>query len=131
MKCFAFIVVMISMIQLKFGEASNRDDLVQANEDLTSLIKDQAATIQRLRERLDEFNAIESSTQKSNSNPRIITRSDWLAQPPKGELSNLSLPVKRVIITHTGTESCDNQVRKLFLKLNCRFLSIFLRLLAL
>lgn len=107
MKHFIFLAALISLVQLKLGDASNCDDLVQANEDLTSLVKDQAATIKRLRERLDEVNAIDSSTQKSI---RIITRDEWLAQPAKAELSNLSLPVKKVIIAHTATESCDNQV---------------------
>lgn len=112
MKYFVFVAVLISMIQLKFCEASDCNDLQQANEDLVSLVKDQAATIKRLRERLDEINAIDggsSSTRKSISELRIITRDEWLAQSPKRELSNLSLPVKRVIIAHTGTENCDNQ----------------------
>lgn len=42
---------------------------------------------------------------------RIISRDEWLAQPPNNELDNLVLPVKRVIITHTATEPCDTQVR--------------------
>lgn len=41
---------------------------------------------------------------------RIISRDEWLAQPPKQDLTPLVLPAKRVVITHTATESCDTQV---------------------
>ena len=41
---------------------------------------------------------------------RLISRDEWLAQPPNNELTDLVLPAKRVIITHTATEPCDTQV---------------------
>lgn len=40
---------------------------------------------------------------------RFVSRSQWLAQPPEGNLSNLELPAKRVIIAHTATEDCLTQ----------------------
>lgn len=40
---------------------------------------------------------------------RIVTRNEWLAQPPKEVLTPLKLPVNRVIIAHTATEGCTTQ----------------------
>lgn len=40
---------------------------------------------------------------------RIVTRNEWLAQPPREELDNLKLPVHKVIIAHTATEGCTTQ----------------------
>lgn len=43
-------------------------------------------------------------------NPNVlnmIPRSKWLAQPPNSELNKLDLPVNRVIIIHTATETCE------------------------
>nr|XP_019562444.2 peptidoglycan-recognition protein LC-like isoform X5 [Aedes albopictus] len=40
---------------------------------------------------------------------RIVTRNEWLAQPPKENLTRLKLPVNRVIIAHTATENCQTQ----------------------
>lgn len=37
----------------------------------------------------------------------MIPRSKWLAQPPNKNLSTLDLPVSRVIIIHTATETCE------------------------
>lgn len=41
---------------------------------------------------------------------RVVSRSDWIAQPPEHELEPLKLPVARVIIAHTATENCSAQV---------------------
>ncbi|XP_055623049.1 peptidoglycan-recognition protein LC-like [Toxorhynchites rutilus septentrionalis] len=40
---------------------------------------------------------------------RIVTRNEWLASPPKEELTPLTLPVSKVIIAHTATEGCTTQ----------------------
>lgn len=40
----------------------------------------------------------------------MISRDEWLAQPANNELAELILPVNRIIITHTATESCETQV---------------------
>ncbi|XP_045784704.1 peptidoglycan-recognition protein LC-like isoform X2 [Maniola jurtina] len=40
---------------------------------------------------------------------RIVSRTDWLAQPVEGELDKLVQPVPWVIITHTATENCHTQ----------------------
>uniref|UniRef100_A0A8W7NGA1 Peptidoglycan recognition protein long class n=1 Tax=Anopheles atroparvus TaxID=41427 RepID=A0A8W7NGA1_ANOAO len=40
---------------------------------------------------------------------RLVTRTEWLAQPPREELTNLKLPVSTVIIAHTATEGCTTQ----------------------
>lgn len=41
---------------------------------------------------------------------RMVTRTEWLAQPPNEILTPLILPAKRIIITHTATEFCETQV---------------------
>ncbi|EDS27550.1 peptidoglycan recognition protein-lc [Culex quinquefasciatus] len=40
---------------------------------------------------------------------RIVTRNEWLAQPPRERLDDLKLPVNKVIISHTTTEECNTQ----------------------
>ncbi|CAH2103826.1 unnamed protein product [Euphydryas editha] len=40
---------------------------------------------------------------------RIVSRSDWLAEPVDRPLTVLKLPAPWVIITHTATESCHTQ----------------------
>lgn len=45
--------------------------------------------------------------------PNPITRDEWEAQPPRStNISKLDLPIKRIIIGHTGGEFCTNQVSK-------------------
>nr|XP_029722032.1 peptidoglycan-recognition protein LC-like isoform X4 [Aedes albopictus]XP_029722065.1 peptidoglycan-recognition protein LC-like isoform X4 [Aedes albopictus] len=46
---------------------------------------------------------------------RIVTRNEWLAQPPKENLTRLKLPVNRVIIAHTATENCQTQAQCTFM----------------
>lgn len=41
---------------------------------------------------------------------RFISRSQWLAQPAEADLFDLDLPSNRLIIAHTATENCSNQV---------------------
>lgn len=41
---------------------------------------------------------------------RIISRSEWIAQPPEHDLAKLELPATRVIVAHTATENCTTQV---------------------
>lgn len=41
---------------------------------------------------------------------RMVSRDEWLAQPPNEILTPLILPAKRIIITHTATEFCETQV---------------------
>ncbi|XP_068633142.1 peptidoglycan-recognition protein LC-like isoform X1 [Battus philenor] len=40
---------------------------------------------------------------------RIVSRTDWLAQPEAGVLDKLVQPVPWVVISHTATESCHTQ----------------------
>ncbi|CAH0716099.1 unnamed protein product, partial [Brenthis ino] len=40
---------------------------------------------------------------------RIVSRTDWLAQPEEGPLTKLRQPIPWVIITHTATETCITQ----------------------
>ncbi|XP_038216565.1 peptidoglycan-recognition protein LE-like isoform X1 [Zerene cesonia] len=40
---------------------------------------------------------------------RIVSRSDWLAQPVEAVLDKIRQPVPWVIITHTATETCETQ----------------------
>lgn len=39
----------------------------------------------------------------------MIDRKNWLAQPASNDLDNLDIPVNRIIITHTASESCNTQ----------------------
>lgn len=41
---------------------------------------------------------------------RVVSRKDWVAQPPNNKPDPLDLPVARVIIAHTATEHCLTQV---------------------
>lgn len=41
---------------------------------------------------------------------RIVTRNEWLAQPPKETLDLLQRPVQKVIIAHTATDGCTTKV---------------------
>uniref|UniRef100_A0A2M4AEU7 Putative peptidoglycan recognition protein long class n=2 Tax=Anopheles triannulatus TaxID=58253 RepID=A0A2M4AEU7_9DIPT len=45
---------------------------------------------------------------------RLVTRTEWLAQPPREELTDLKLPVNNVIIAHTATEGCTTQSKCMF-----------------
>ncbi|XP_058838800.1 peptidoglycan-recognition protein LC isoform X3 [Topomyia yanbarensis] len=45
---------------------------------------------------------------------RIVTRNEWLAQPPKETLALLKLPVHKVIIAHTASEGCTTQTACVF-----------------
>ncbi|XP_045510417.1 peptidoglycan-recognition protein LE-like isoform X3 [Colias croceus] len=40
---------------------------------------------------------------------RIVSRSDWLAQPVEAVLDKIRRPIPWVIITHTATETCETQ----------------------
>ncbi|XP_028171455.1 peptidoglycan-recognition protein SA-like isoform X2 [Ostrinia nubilalis] len=40
---------------------------------------------------------------------RIVSRTDWLAQPVESELQKIRQPVPWVVITHTATEPCSYQ----------------------
>lgn len=46
----------------------------------------------------------------SSGDLRVITRKEWLASPPTSELVKLDLPVSRVIIAHTASDSCTTLV---------------------
>lgn len=45
---------------------------------------------------------------------RVISRKEWIAQPPSNKLESLDLPVSRVIIAHTATENCTTQAECTF-----------------
>ncbi|XP_058838801.1 peptidoglycan-recognition protein LC isoform X4 [Topomyia yanbarensis] len=49
---------------------------------------------------------------------RIVTRNEWLAQPPKETLALLKLPVHKVIIAHTASEGCTTQAQCVFMTSN-------------
>lgn len=42
---------------------------------------------------------------------RIISGSEWHAEPPEANLTKLELPVSRVIIGTTNGENCTTQVK--------------------
>lgn len=41
---------------------------------------------------------------------QIVSRSEWVAQPPENALAPMKLPAKYVIIAHTATENCTTKV---------------------
>ncbi|XP_017776604.1 PREDICTED: peptidoglycan-recognition protein LC-like [Nicrophorus vespilloides] len=45
---------------------------------------------------------------------KIISRKEWLAQPPTEPVNKLNLPVPLVIIHHTATDNCSNQAECTF-----------------
>uniref|UniRef100_A0A9I3DK43 Peptidoglycan recognition protein family domain-containing protein n=1 Tax=Anopheles dirus TaxID=7168 RepID=A0A9I3DK43_9DIPT len=53
---------------------------------------------------------------------RLVTRTEWLAQPPREELTDLKLPVNNVIIAHTATEGCTTQAA---CRLRVRLIQLF------
>lgn len=64
----------------------------------------------------------------SSGDLRVISRREWLAEPPSGELLKLDLPVSRVIIAHTASESCDKLVFESSSKLDDHFYTILMPL---
>lgn len=40
-----------------------------------------------------------------------VSRDEWKARPPKGELLPLNPPVGEVFITFTGTEACKDKAQ--------------------
>ncbi|XP_052897714.1 peptidoglycan-recognition protein LC-like isoform X4 [Anopheles moucheti] len=53
---------------------------------------------------------------------RLVTRTEWLAQPSRGELADLKLPANLVIIAHTATEGCTTQAA---CRLRVRYIQLF------
>ncbi|XP_063698379.1 peptidoglycan-recognition protein LC-like isoform X2 [Culicoides brevitarsis] len=53
---------------------------------------------------------------------RIVTRDEWIAQPPNNPLTPLELPSTKVIIAHTATEGCTTQAQCTF---RVRFIQTF------
>lgn len=61
-----------------------------------------------------------------------MTRYGWDAEPPRGELTRLNLPVERVITSQTGNESCTSRVNNFnfdsrFINFSCYFRLFALR----
>lgn len=42
---------------------------------------------------------------------KFINRKDWNAKEPIGNISQLKLPVNRIIISHTSTRKCEKEVK--------------------
>lgn len=63
----------------------------------------------------DDFGSYMRPIKKANpliiapNHLRIVSRTDWLAQPVENELVKIRQPVPWVIISHTATESCNTQ----------------------
>lgn len=111
MNLFLRAILLANLFCLPFCGSYDCDDLKQVNGELMNLVREQGTTIQRMRERLDELEGKKASeTATSSESLRLITRNEWQAQAPKHELTNLSLPVDKVIILHSATEGCDTQV---------------------
>ncbi|XP_055701349.1 peptidoglycan-recognition protein SA-like isoform X2 [Phlebotomus papatasi] len=58
----------------------------------------------------------------ANTTLRLVSRSEWIAQPPNDELVDLILPAHRVVIAHTATEDCDTQASCVY---RVRFIQTF------
>ncbi|XP_055913809.1 peptidoglycan-recognition protein LC-like [Eupeodes corollae] len=52
----------------------------------------------------------------------MISRDEWVAQPPNVPLVNLETPVSRVIISHTSTQNCSTKAMCIF---RTRFIQTF------
>lgn len=46
----------------------------------------------------------------TNKALHILDRSEWQGEPPSGKYLHLKLPVSNVIIHHTATEGCVDEV---------------------
>ncbi|XP_059609203.1 peptidoglycan-recognition protein 1-like isoform X2 [Phlebotomus argentipes] len=57
-----------------------------------------------------------------NETLRLVSRSEWIAQPPNEEGVDLTLPTNRVIIAHTATEDCTSQASCVY---RVRFIQTF------
>ena len=44
----------------------------------------------------------------------MVSREEWVAQPPRNKYEKLQLPVSRVIIAHTATDRCNVQSKCVF-----------------
>lgn len=58
----------------------------------------------------DEYSKFNSNATNINELLKIVSREEWGARPPQGELTKLELPSTRVIIAHTASENCTTQV---------------------
>lgn len=56
----------------------------------------------------------DNATFTGTSKLRIISRPEWLAQPPIQPASNLTLPVPYVIIHHTATIGCPDRAKCIY-----------------
>lgn len=52
----------------------------------------------------------------------MVSRDEWIAQPPNNELTPLEKPSITVIIAHTATEFCETQAACVF---RVRFIQTF------
>ena len=58
-----------------------------------------------------EITSTSTSTTDGAITPNPVTRDEWGAQPPRSpNITKLDLPIKRIIIGHTGGSFCQNQV---------------------
>lgn len=64
--------------------------------------------------RNDRFSSSPETTTIFVPSLRIVTRDEWIAQPPSNPLTDLQLPVSRVIIAHTAAEGCQTQEECMF-----------------
>lgn len=55
-------------------------------------------------------NSVEATTIQDAEDLKIVSREQWHAEPPNAVLDNLELPAELVIIAHTVTSECYNQV---------------------
>lgn len=62
----------------------------------------------------DQFSSSSKTTTIVVPSLRIVTRDEWTAQPPSSSLTDLQLPISRVIIAHTATEGCQTQEECMF-----------------
>ncbi|KAM3968440.1 LOW QUALITY PROTEIN: uncharacterized protein ACR2FA_003726 [Aphomia sociella] len=87
---------------------------------LYSLLTPRASDVDKKRKFLSTVNKIEENRMPKNGKKadtlliapnhlRIVSRTDWLAQPVENELDKIVQPIPWVIITHTATESCHSQ----------------------
>lgn len=54
---------------------------------------------------------IEMASNEDEDRLKIISRDEWLASSSTNQLTDLKLPVEKVVISHTATSTCMTQVK--------------------
>lgn len=115
MSVFSGVLIFVITVH-SFSVCANEgcEDIKNENKKLVELVKRQKEIIAMFEKRFDQSESDDEAKPDENSRTKvdlkIIGRNEWLAQIPQNELTDLKLPVEKVIITHTASELCMTQV---------------------